>query len=163
MKLYVNLFAFLSFIPFLSSAQENLFFDRLNVEDGLSDRTVYCIEQDSEGFIWFGTESGLDRYDGYDIVPFMTDNGDNGTLYRKTVSCLHNDSCGRLWIGTRCGLYIYDPIVPGFSEISPDIDSLNILRAGNIRTLFEDSGGIIWAGTREGLVMYDVDNARIKH
>lgn len=163
LSLYLSLL--LSLFSFQSRAEgeSRFLFSHLGVEDGLSDRIVNCIEQDSEGFIWFGTENGLDRYDGYDMVPFMTDDGKNGTLIRSSVNCMLNDTQGRLWIGTRDGLEMYDPAVAAFVGIPDEIDSTGIVTSGNILIIFEDSHGQIWLGTKNGLAVYDVDNASVKN
>lgn len=158
LSLYLSLLSSLSFFQSRAEGESRFMFSHLGVEDGLSDRIVNCIEQDSEGFIWFGTENGLDRYDGYDIVPFMTDDGKNGTLTRSSVNCMLNDTHGRLWIGTRDGLKMYDSAVAAFVGIPDEADPAGAVISGNIRTIFEDSQGRIWLGTKSGLVMYDVDN-----
>ena len=73
-------------------------FTHLNVEDGLSQSTVFSIIQDRDGFMWFGTEDGLNRYDGYNFHIFKTDLSDTNSLISNFVTALHQDKNGFIWI-----------------------------------------------------------------
>ena len=91
-------------------------FDRITVEDGLSQNAVLTILQDRRGFIWLGTEDGLNKYDGYDFEIFKHDAEDPSSISDSLVSELYEDRFGVLWIGTRSGLDLYDPITRSFSH-----------------------------------------------
>lgn len=101
---YRILFLFL-FIFFLEniSAQTLFKFDRLSVRDGLSHGVVHCVLNDSKGYMWFGTDDGLNRYDGYEFTVFKPKIGDNTTLGANIVKCIFEDSDGNLWVGTAGG------------------------------------------------------------
>src|SRR3989337_4485113 len=75
-------------------------FDHFNLDDGLSQYTVYCIIQDSKGFLWFGTADGLNRYDGYKFKIFRNDPVDSTSLSANRIYSLYEDSYQNLWIGT---------------------------------------------------------------
>jgi ligand-binding sensor domain-containing protein len=92
-----------------------LCFGHLTTEDGLSNDTIWGIAQDSHGFIWFGTFSGLNRYDGSDIKVYRHDPDDPFSLSGDAVRGLLKDSSGVLWIGTwNGGLNQFDPSTERF-------------------------------------------------
>ena len=72
-KFYFTIFLLL-FLPLLSFSQaQNYRFEQFNEQQGLSHNCIHCIIQDSKGFIWIGTEGGLDKYDGYKITEYIYD------------------------------------------------------------------------------------------
>ena len=79
-------------------------FDRVTVGDGLSQNVVLAIAQDWWGFMWFGTEDGLNKYDGYQFAVYKHDPADDATLSDNFISTIYEDRNGDLWIGTRNGL-----------------------------------------------------------
>lgn len=76
-------------------------FQRISIEQGLSQSVVTAILQDSRGFLWFGTQDGLNRYDGYTSTCTRNVPGDPGSLSANYVRCLWEDAAGALWVGTR--------------------------------------------------------------
>ncbi len=78
-------------------------FDRLSVEDGLSHSSVWDVHQDSRGFLWFGTQEGLNRYDGYGFKVYKHSPDDPGAHSDCAVLAIHEDRTGDLWIGPRGG------------------------------------------------------------
>ncbi len=89
--------------------QTPLRFDRLSIEDGLSQNDVFTILQDRQGFMWFGTNFGLNRYDGYTFSVYKTVPFDAATLSYNWILALHEDREGKLWVGTLGGLNRMDP------------------------------------------------------
>lgn len=73
-------------------------FDRLTTDDGLSQNTVYSIVQDQSGFMWFGTEDGLNKYDGYEFTIYQVEKGDSLSLSANTIYDLTVDMQGKMWI-----------------------------------------------------------------
>ena len=80
----------------------------LGIEHGLSNNAVNCIYQDHNGFMWFGTYDGLNRYDGYNFIVYRNELSDIGSLANNRVDCLTEDIHHRLWVGTRGGVCIYN-------------------------------------------------------
>ncbi len=74
------------------------------MEDGLSQSTVYCILQDSKGYLWFGTANGLNRYDGYNFQIFSNNPLDSTTISDNGIIAIHEDMKGYIWIGTSEGV-----------------------------------------------------------
>jgi ligand-binding sensor domain-containing protein len=140
-------------------------FDRIAIEDGLAQSHVLAIWQDSTGHMWFGTENGLDRYDGYEINHYRHERGNAETLASDFIYDIGEDGNGNLWIATNGGglariergtlrirSYRHDPADD--SSIGSDI----------VRTLVLDADGTIWAGTRgAGLDHFDPATGRAEH
>ena len=106
------LFIFLYIVTFLLFVvtrvqSQPYFFRHYQVESGLSNNTVFCSVQDKDGFLWFGTKDGLDRFDGYHFKHF-TINDEGHTLTPDIISCMLTDSKGTLFIGCQKGLYYFD-------------------------------------------------------
>jgi PAS domain S-box-containing protein len=122
-------------------------FIHLTGEQGLSHNVVRCILQDSQGFMWFGTLGGLNKYDGYTFTVYYHHRSDPSSLLHNTVTALYEDRLGTLWIGTAVGL---DSFVGGerFTH-HPAI-------AEQVGAIYEDAAGILWIGTEgSGLFRYD--------
>ena len=93
----------------LSAQRANFKFERISVEHGLSQEIVRCILQDSQGFMWFGTNDGLNKYDGYKFTTYRHDPEDSTSLGSNNITALYEDHSGNLWIGTfEGGLNRYD-------------------------------------------------------
>ena len=114
-KFYPLVFALCCGI-FLSRAQ-SIHFDRLDINDGLSQNTVTSIIQDDKGFMWFGTKDGLCRYDGKSFKTFMHDPRLTTGLGNSLIKCLVQDHDHKIWVGTDSGLYVYDPVTENFSDV----------------------------------------------
>lgn len=101
----------------LPTRAQSIHFDRLDINDGLSQNTVTSIIQDDMGFMWFGTKDGLCRYDGKSFKTFMHDPRLNTGLGNSLIKCLIEDLDHRIWIGTDSGLFIYDPQTEYISDV----------------------------------------------
>jgi len=90
---------------------QNLKFQRYTVLDGLTQGTIYSILQDQRGFIWIGTEKGLNRFDGYSFKTYLPNQDDPTSLHTTMITALFEDNKGRLWIGCSAiggGLHMYN-------------------------------------------------------
>ena len=135
----------------------NIPFDRLSLEQGLSQGTVNCILQDREGFLWLGTQSGLNRYDGYRFHVFKNDPTDPSSLPSSWIESLAEGPSGDLWIGTRHGgLARWRPSGQGFERFQHDSENPASLPGNQVRVLHFDRSGQLWIGTSQsGLARYD--------
>ena len=93
-------------------------FSHYRVSDGLSQSEILCIFQDSEGYMWFGTQNGLNKFDGYSFKRFLNDPADTSTISSNWIFDITEDQNGVLWIGTKGGLNKYDKKTGHFSRIS---------------------------------------------
>lgn len=131
-----------------ASAQEAVRFSRLSVEQGLSQSVVQSIVQDERGFIWIGTQQGLNRYDGNEFVSYFHDPADPNSLSHDWVWALHLDGRGDLWIGTNGGL---NRLTPGAGDVQPVFSQLtNGFADRPVRVIAEDSQGTLWLGSDGG-------------
>ncbi len=137
-----------------ASAQvKDVKFRNINTEAGLVNDKVYCTLQDSKGFIWIGTRSGLNLYDGYDFTTYQYHKDDStGTgLSSQYIQALYEDSKGYIWIGTYDGgLNRYDRYTQTFETFRHHPDDLNSIGSDNIYAIYEDSRGWLWIGTYGG-------------
>lgn len=150
---------FLTLIMVLSayvcSGQNYSSFRRLSIRDGLSQNTVKCILKDHRGFMWFGTEDGLNRFDGYRFQAYRVQPGKHGALLNDGINCLLEDSNGVLWVGTNGGgLSRYDPRSDSFENFV-HLEDNNTISNNGITSLIEDRKGNLWIGTYWGLTMLD--------
>lgn len=159
MKIVVHILLYLILFNVQALSQRQLFFS-LSVQDGLSDSDVNCIIQDRMGFLWIGTESGLNRYDGYEFKVFKNKQNDPASLPYNSIWSLYEDRTGNIWIGTKNGdLVKYSPFVDKFTTIEFE-DSENT--GNSITSILEDVKGNIWFGSySKGLFRYQVTSGQI--
>jgi len=133
------------------AARENIRFTRYNLEEGLSQSAVRAIVQDAEGFLWFGTEDGLNRYDGFNFKIYRNDPDKPDSLSQGNIYALAVDRKGRLWIGTvGGGLNMYDPGTDRFTRYRFNPDDPASLSDDSVAAVLEDRAGKIWIGTNRG-------------
>jgi signal transduction histidine kinase/ligand-binding sensor domain-containing protein len=124
----------------------------LTPREGLSDVFVWPILQSADGYMWFGTRAGLDRYDGYEVQRLVHDPDDDSSIRVGSVRSLLEGPDGRIWVGSETGLSILDPGTLTFSnvDIRPGLplDSLYLL---SVWALHRTDDGRIWGGTGLGL------------
>ncbi|TRX66285.1 two-component regulator propeller domain-containing protein [Carboxylicivirga sp. M1479] len=124
----------------------------LSVEDGLSHNEVTSIVQDNDGFMWFGTRGGLNRYDGYQFKHYKPDWQQTSSIQGASVECLFRDSNGHLWIGTQTGGYSYFDLVKERFVVPPGSGKLN---KTPVISFDEDSkGNICISSFGNGIVKY---------
>ncbi|MBI4750007.1 MAG: response regulator [Acidobacteria bacterium] len=147
-------------LPVVVRAQvQELQFQRINQEVGLSNNAVRCFAQDQEGYIWIGTESGLNRYNGISFDVFRHKSNDPHSLAFDFVSALYCDRKGRLWIGTyEQGLDLFDPLTGSFKHYLDGVFRGPFQRNSVIACITEDASGKLWIGTQHGLVLFDPTN-----
>jgi PAS domain S-box-containing protein len=151
MKLIKILLIFLSSITlttFLFSQAEYIQFKHLTTDDGLSQGWIRRIVQDQFGFIWFGTDNGLNCYDGYNIKVFQHEQNNKYSVLDNGIAALYVDRQGTLWIGTYNGLCIYE------RENARFITSPNWPK-GIITSISQDSAGTLWISASYVILRYD--------
>lgn len=147
--------AFLSVCTLLAQ-QHQLKFDRLSTHHGLSQVSVYSIVQDGQGFIWFGTEDGLNRFDGYAFRIYRHDPLDSTSLSNSWIECLLIDSKGTLWVGTYGGgLNRYNHRTETFQRFKYDPNNPQTPTNDFVYAIAEDQQGLIWFATEKGLSRLD--------
>jgi ligand-binding sensor domain-containing protein len=142
--------------PSLLRSQSSLKFELLTADDGLSHNKVQCILQDAQGYLWFGTVYGLNRYDGYTFKVFENVPGDPSTLADNDIIGLYQDHKGIIWIGTSTVLSSYDPRTEKFSNYN--LPALH----GWIHDFAEDND-TLWLATGTGLFAFNRANKKISY
>src|SRR4030042_4446618 len=119
-------------------------FVSLSLEQGLSQSVVNVTYQDSQGYLWFGTQDGLNRYDGYHFNIFRTDPDDPSSLSDRIINSIIEDTHGILWVGTTLGgLNRYDRLTGLFTHLVHDPDKRDSLGGNCIRALQIDKTGVL--------------------
>ena len=132
---------------------EKINFENLTIEDGLSSNFITTIFQDSNGYMWIGTDDGLNQYDGYYLIEYNYSDGMAST-YINTVC---EDKYGNIWVGTRGGLSIINSKTEEIKNIKYDKSEKGISHY-NVTTIYKDSQGTMWVGTEKGLNRYDYES-----
>ncbi len=132
-------------------------FERLSSEDGLSNDVVQCMLQDSQGMMWFGTDDGLNRFDGYRFTVYWSDPGNPSSISTNRILALFEDSRGVLWVGgDKGGLNRYDRATDSFTHFLNNPADPHELVDGRISAIGEDGEGRIWVGfASRGLSRFD--------
>ncbi|HEY6435870.1 MAG TPA: two-component regulator propeller domain-containing protein, partial [Ignavibacteriaceae bacterium] len=145
----VNLLLIISILLFSSKlfAQGDVIFNHLTPVDGLSQSSVTCILQDKNGFMWFGTQDGLNRYDGYNIKIFKNSPGDSSSLSNNFIFSIIEDKSGILFIETQGGDYhLYNPRSESFQTINKDQIDFENAKVSTVGALLFEANGIKWVG-----------------
>jgi signal transduction histidine kinase/ligand-binding sensor domain-containing protein/CheY-like chemotaxis protein/HPt (histidine-containing phosphotransfer) domain-containing protein len=138
-----------------TAPRPTLRFEHLSVAEGMAQESVLAVVQDRDGFMWFGTQNGLSRFDGYRVINYRAVPGKPRALSNNWVRVLHLDRHGRLWLGTDGGLNLFDPITQSFTLFTPE----ETARRGNgnrhINAIVGDGDDGLWIGTNDGLQHFD--------
>ncbi|MEM7353830.1 MAG: two-component regulator propeller domain-containing protein, partial [Acidobacteriota bacterium] len=132
-------------------------FEHLSTESGMSHSAVYAIEQDRQGFLWFGTHHGLNRYDGYRFRVFLHDPEDPDSISANLVVAVVEDAQGELWVATAGGLDRFHRGEERFIHYRHDPQDPHSLSSNEIDTIFEDRNGRLWFATLNGLNRLESD------
>jgi len=140
--------------------QNNIRFKRITINEGLSLSSVYCIYQDSKGFMWFGTEDGLNRYDGKNFKIYRSTPENENSISYQWIEQIHEDSNGKLWFGSRGGLTLFDPVKEKFTQFR-GIGNRKTLINDTITKIFECENSKLWLGTLKGISCIDLRTLQI--
>ncbi len=147
----------LGFTQFLVS-QNNIHFDHISTEDGLSQSDINGIYQDNDGFMWFATHDGLNKYDGYTFTTY-TPEINNQSISSNLVYCIEGDKNGNIWIGTTGGgLNLFNKKTEKFTHFKHDKKNIKSLSDDYVTSVLLDSKNRLWVGTFNGISLLDLNN-----
>ncbi|THU34047.1 response regulator [Niastella caeni] len=136
---------------FVAFSQQQIRFEHLGINDGLSQSNVTCILQDSRGFMWFGTKDGINSYDGYRFTVFKKNATDTNSLSHNFIKSIAEDNKGNIWIGTYGGgVNRFNRNKRTFTHYTHNTQNANSIGDNFITSLQFDTDGILWIGTQTG-------------
>ncbi len=138
----------------VTAQKTDIRFDYLRTEQGASQNTISAILKDRYGYLWFGTDDGLNKYDGYKVTRYRSNAKDPRSLGNNIVSSIFEDSKGRLWVGMhQGGLHLFDRNTNSFTRFLHNDTIPSSLKNNTVRAMCEDAQGNLWVGTSSGLDM----------
>jgi len=140
----------------------SLQFEQLSVADGLAQESILSMVQDGDGFMWFGSQTGLSRFDGYRVTTYRNEPGNPRSMINNWVRVLHVDRAGRLWIGTDGGLERFDPITRTFVHYTPNDADKRGNGNRHIHAMESDGKDGLWIATADGLQHFDMKTGVFK-
>lgn len=152
------------FIFFFCAFSQNIKFEHYNENHGLSNNSVRHIVQDKHGFLWLGTFSGLNRFDGYEFKSYLsTSNQDNKILNDDITDLVLDEQKNNLWIATREGLSLFKTDTHKFTTFLPEKNNPNSLPEAEIRSIFVDQFERVWVGTKNrGVYLFYPDENKFE-
>ena len=144
-----------------ANSQHQKKFRYIESQNGLSNNNVRSILQDSDGFIWVGTNGGLNRFDGYEFKIYKNNPNSTSTLSNNVVTQLVEDNDGNIWVGTEIGLNKFDSKTENFTRYLYGSNATTIPQ-DHIVSLKLGLDGTLWLGTRKSLTFYDRSIERFK-
>lgn len=151
------------FLASIKGQPKNLNFHHLTRNEGLPyENLYYMIMQDYEGFIWFASDNGLHKYDGYEFTSYYNDQNDSTSITGRSVRCLLEDFNKSLWVGCIGGLSIYNRDLNNFSRMPLEIKGEKVY-IFDTRTLFETADKKLYIGiSDDGIFEYNRSNNTIE-
>ena len=147
--LFNFLFNFVLFTV-IYSQYNDFTFNHINANRGISDKSINCIIQDYKGYIWIGTEWGLNKYDGYTFYNYLSESKNISSIPANEINCIFEDSHYRLWIGTSGGLALYNRETDRFTRYTHNSTDTTTLGNNLVETIYEDRSGNLWVGHYDG-------------
>ena len=135
---------------------DEIHFTHIGLEEGLSHSTVFAINQDNEGYLWFATYDGVNKYDGYNFTVYRHQHSDPNSIASDISSCIAIDDLDRIWIGTREGLSLYNHLNDRFSNYYYRKNGQNVA----INKIVPMEKNLLMLGTNEGILLFDVKNEK---
>jgi ligand-binding sensor domain-containing protein/serine phosphatase RsbU (regulator of sigma subunit) len=134
-----------------------------NIENGLSQIRVKFILQDGKGFLWIGTQDGLNRFDGYNFTTYRHQPGDTTSISDSDIRCISEDKDGNLWIGTNEGLNKFNRKTGFFKKYFHNPKDPTSVNGNVIYSIYTDKQGFVWIKTLESLDRFDPKTDKFTH
>jgi signal transduction histidine kinase/ligand-binding sensor domain-containing protein/DNA-binding response OmpR family regulator len=151
----VNIVPVLILSKMLYCQSDSLIIEHYTGEQGLSNSSIMSIYQDNEGYIWFSTGKGIDRYDGYNFQPYINNPGDTTSFINASGMAIYMDKKGTLWFGSRHGLEKFNRTTNTFTNYLPDNSKKEKILANFVCYMIEDNKDIFWVTTGKGVYQFN--------
>lgn len=154
------------FFPFLHIANSQgqiLSVDQFTIDNGLSQTSINCLIQDSRGFLWIGTQDGLNKFDGYTFEIIKNEHSDSNSLSNNFINCIYEDADGNIWIGTNLGLNKYNIYTEKFTHYLRNPQDINSIREDEIYDIYQDKSGYVWIKTENYLSRLNPRSNKFRH
>ena len=140
--------------PFILNAgtTEDIYFSHIGMEDGLSHSTIFAINQDKEGNLWFATYDGVNKYDGYNFTVYRHEYANPNSIASDITRCIAIDDSDQIWVGTREGLSFYNRRKNSFSNYYYKKNGINV----PINSIAPIKENWLMLGTAEGILLFDI-------
>jgi ligand-binding sensor domain-containing protein len=163
-RLYKPLQAIIFALFTLCAHAQTLKFNAYNINNGLSQNQVFSIVQDKKGFIWFGTDEGLNRFDGYEFKIFRHEAENPNSIIDNSIHALEVGDDGVLWIGTSNGISRYYPEVERMEQLHQDYHNPKNPKGTGVNEIKKDHKGNIWiAYLGSGIDVFDIKKQEFFH
>lgn len=140
----------------LPAQKSTIKFKRITMADGLSQSIIFCMMQDSKGFLWFGTQDGLNKYDGYNFVVYKPDPDNPNSLSDNIISDLCEDRSGVIWVAAgTLGLTKFDPRTERYFRYPINPGERGFINTGFLNSVCATRSGEIWVGS-QGAGLYRI-------
>jgi signal transduction histidine kinase/ligand-binding sensor domain-containing protein len=149
---------------FVTIIGQDVKFEYITPDDGLSQASVGCLLQDKDGFMWFGTMNGLNKFDGFRFMKYYHNPADSTSVAGNQIDCIFEDSHGELWIGGDGGISVYNRDLDVFKSFRHNDKDTNSLIGHRAFSIFEDSKGRYWVGSMgDGLNLFNGKDNKFTH
>jgi signal transduction histidine kinase/ligand-binding sensor domain-containing protein/DNA-binding response OmpR family regulator len=139
----------------LFAQQDDIVFEHYSVDQGMYETNITCIVQDNIGFMWFSTNSGIEKYDGYNFTAYKNNPDDTNSIDNAFANTLYKDNKGNIWIGNKRGFDLIDNSAETFTHFKPHPRELETKTNNHVNSICEDKKGKLWIGTLDGLNTFD--------
>src|SRR5260221_6363119 len=151
----ISTLCFAAFICTLCAYAQPYYFKHYQVENGLSNSTVFCSAQDKRGFLWFGTREGLNRFDGYHFKLFTRYTNNTAAQGNDLIHCLYCDKEGTLWVGGQNGLFRFDEKAEKLVRVVDSLIEINWIQ--------RDNGDNLWFLCLNNVYRYNLRSGKLTH
>ncbi len=160
MKRLASFLLFVLAVNICIAQQSSIKFGRIGLKEGLSQSDVLSIQQTKNGLLWFGTQDGLNAYNGFEFKVYSHDLLNSSSISNSYIHAILEENDSLLWVGTENGLNLFNTATQKFTNVfdSPKYKKLKV----NVWALEKDSIGNLWVGTDRALYKIDAESKNIE-
>ncbi len=158
-RVFVLIIAYFHSSP-IYSQNTNITFEHFSIARGLYEPIATSVIQDRDGFLWFGTWGGIQKFDGYSFTAYKHEPNNPNSIDNAFVEKLYEDRDGNIWVGTFNGLEKFDKRNGSFTHYKPHPTGPETEWSNHVYSICEDKYGVLWVGTGDGLNKFDKNTGK---